>query len=183
MVSDDQAGATGPWVGFLGFSEGGQISASLLYEKQRRSDAMTEGIPWKGHEGQGTHTKLWGQDWRFAVVMAGRTPLLSFSPGTKHLPLGKVSGPGPARRGAESRPPEDKVALYMPILSVYGLMDDEAASCSLFHKECCLAANSHLVEWDGDHRVPFRDPDVLQVVTKMREMAVSVGVAVGSDLE
>ncbi|KAK4969318.1 hypothetical protein LTR66_011687 [Elasticomyces elasticus] len=53
---------TGPWVGLMGFSQGAKLSASLLYDQQihvaREGKADT--------------------DYKFAILLAGRSPLVSF---------------------------------------------------------------------------------------------------------
>ncbi|KAK3367572.1 monooxygenase [Podospora didyma] len=62
MDADDcQTGATGPWVGIMGFSQGAKIAASLLLRQQQQ---MHAGI-------------LPRFAFRFGILMAGRGPLLS----------------------------------------------------------------------------------------------------------
>jgi predicted esterase len=64
MRDDDRCGATGEWVGLLGFSQGAKMCASLLFRQQVRAERF------------GVHHA--GSNWRFAVLLAGRGPLVSF---------------------------------------------------------------------------------------------------------
>lgn len=64
MRDDDRHGATGEWVGLLGFSQGAKMCASLLFRQQVRAERF--GI-------RGARSS-----WRFAVLLAGRGPLVSF---------------------------------------------------------------------------------------------------------
>ncbi|KAM0273156.1 hypothetical protein ACHAQH_008447 [Verticillium albo-atrum] len=59
MVEDDKAGAFGPWVGLLGFSQGANLAASLLLRQQSQVD--------RGLSVTSFH---------FAVLLAGRAPVL-----------------------------------------------------------------------------------------------------------
>ncbi|RYP73020.1 hypothetical protein DL771_003888 [Monosporascus sp. 5C6A] len=58
--TDDRAGATGRWVGLLGFSQGAGVAASLLLRQQKKNESQTEG------------DRKRCPDYRFAVLMAGR---------------------------------------------------------------------------------------------------------------
>ncbi|TKA74663.1 hypothetical protein B0A49_05657, partial [Cryomyces minteri] len=53
----------GPWVGLLGFSQGAKLAASLLYEQQIQMEKLGKA----------------DTDYKFAVLLAGRSPLVSFS--------------------------------------------------------------------------------------------------------
>ncbi|KAL9083505.1 MAG: hypothetical protein Q9165_008486 [Trypethelium subeluteriae] len=65
MDDDNARGATGTWVGLLGFSQGAKVCASLLFRQQQDRDA---------------NVRLFGTELRFGIIMAGRGPLLSFAP-------------------------------------------------------------------------------------------------------
>ncbi|KAJ6189928.1 hypothetical protein N7519_004836 [Penicillium mononematosum] len=43
MAGDDETGGCGPWVGLLGFSQGARLSASILFESQRRQESQQKG--------------------------------------------------------------------------------------------------------------------------------------------
>ncbi|WEW56500.1 hypothetical protein PRK78_001945 [Emydomyces testavorans] len=64
MREDDARGATGEWVGLLGFSQGAKLCASLLCRQQIREDKF-------GKENAGS-------SYRFAVLMNGPAPLVPF---------------------------------------------------------------------------------------------------------
>ncbi len=65
--ADDLEGATGEIVGLLGFSQGAKMAASILYAQQ-----MSRRM-------QGTVTTVWPH-FRFAVLLAGRAPLVWLLP-------------------------------------------------------------------------------------------------------
>lgn len=112
---------TGEWVGLLGFSQGAKIAASLLFRRQVRMEMGVE-------EGTG---------WRFAVLMAGRGPLVSLEPegvmvpglseasedGTEGIPHYEVFG-----RGGRLR---------MPTLHVHGLLDEGLILHRKMLERCC----------------------------------------------
>ncbi|MDI1489931.1 MAG: hypothetical protein OHK93_001130 [Ramalina farinacea] len=66
MDEDDEQGATGEWVGLLGFSQGAKIAASMLFMQQKRAELLGANMA--------------GTNFRFAVIMAGRAPLVTFDP-------------------------------------------------------------------------------------------------------
>ena len=66
MNEDDARGATGAWVGLLGFSQGAKMAASLLFTQQQRAEILGAANA--------------GSDFRFAVLLAGRAPLVSLDP-------------------------------------------------------------------------------------------------------
>lgn len=87
MTEDDEAGTTGPWIVFLGFSQGARLSASLLYETQRRQSLRDAGESVRGYEGEDDETRLWSQYWKFAVFFSGPAPLVALSPGLEDILL------------------------------------------------------------------------------------------------
>ncbi|EEP79294.1 predicted protein [Uncinocarpus reesii 1704] len=64
MQADDDKGATGEWVGLLGFSQGAKLSASLLFRQQVRAERLG-----RDHA---------GSNYRFAVLMNGPAPVVGF---------------------------------------------------------------------------------------------------------
>lgn len=64
MRADDAKGATGEWVGLLGFSQGAKLCASLLYRQQERAKHLGEANA--------------GSKFRFAVLMCGPAPIVVF---------------------------------------------------------------------------------------------------------
>ncbi|KAH8594183.1 serine hydrolase FSH, partial [Bisporella sp. PMI_857] len=134
MAADDLDGARGSWVGLLGFSQGARVAASLLLREQRLNQSL----------------KKPGRRYRFAVLLAGRGPLMDMSVGDGSIRLA----------------PKLEL-LQLPTIHVHGLRDPGIE----MHREllhCCLNSSAKLVEWDGDHRVPITTKDVGTVVAEIR---------------
>ncbi|KAL4805191.1 serine hydrolase FSH [Aspergillus unguis] len=139
MKADDHAGATGQWVAVLGFSQGAKMAASLLYRQQTHSKDRF----WLGQQ----------VDYRFAVLLAGRAPMVSLS----------VDGLD-----------ESGDLLHLPTIHVHGLKDPGLA----LHRELyssCQEESTRLIEWDGGHRVPIRTEDVMAVVDAILAVAGKTG--------
>lgn len=153
MRDDDRLGATGKLVGLLGFSQGAKVAGSLLLRCQRqqmerryasRSSSSHDGCP-----------RL--SDVSFAVLLAGRAPLLSLDASSPDLHL-------------------DMLAL--PTVHVHGLNDAGIALHRDLLHHCCETSTARLVEWDGDHRVPIKTGDVAAVVAEVLVVACETGALV-----
>ncbi|AEO68598.1 uncharacterized protein THITE_2029426, partial [Thermothielavioides terrestris NRRL 8126] len=140
MREDDKAGATGRWVGLLGFSQGARMAASLLWRRQQQGQKLT--------------TTAMMTDLRFAVLLAGRGPLVAVGPDMK------LEVPG---------------LLWLPTIHVHGLRDPGLAMHRELLYRCCGSGSTRLVEWDGDHRVPIRTGDVEAVVSEILHVAQATG--------
>jgi pimeloyl-ACP methyl ester carboxylesterase len=171
---DDEAGATGAVVGLLGFSQGARIAASLLLHQQKQQKGQhQENQKQEKQEKQqppnGRQPKLAGatsaaalaaapaSDYRFAILLAGRGPLLSLDP---------------ALASSGSQP-----LLELPTIHVHGLRDIGLESHRDLFLRHCKAGSTFLVEWDGDHRVPIKSQDVAAVVAKLATVAEITGVS------
>ena len=99
----------------------------------------------------------WAQqttDYRFAVLLAGRGPLVSMRSDMK--------GPD---------------ILWLPTIHVHGLRDAGLAMHrDLFYRHC-EGGSAKLVEWDGNHRVPIKTGDVEAVVTEILTVARATGIS------
>ncbi|KAL4925327.1 serine hydrolase FSH [Aspergillus undulatus] len=62
MEHDNGVGGTGTWIGLLGLSQGAKMAASLLLKQQNNCHTLQKTI-----------------DYRFAILLAGRAPLVSLS--------------------------------------------------------------------------------------------------------
>ena len=151
MREDDAKGATGEWVGILGFSQGAKVAGSLLLREQRR----------------GERSRL---RFRFAVLMAGRGPLVSLEPNGRVGPgLGDaaqmmgVSSPWKGRRGEQ--------VLRLPTIHVQGIRDPGLELHKELLEQYCEEGSAKLVEWDGDPRVPIKKDAVTAVVDQIRDVA------------
>ena len=141
--ADDEAGATGEWVGLLGFSQGAKLAASLLLREQYQKDLA-------GLSYQSSYRPSKCPKFRFAVLLAGRGPLVSLIPDFQAL------------FGREEDVQE--AILRLPTVHVHGLQDEGLE----FHRDprdrCCVKESTITVEWDGNHRVPIKASDVTAVV-------------------
>lgn len=152
---DDRVGATGKVVGLLGFSQGARIAASLLLRQQIRNG---NGI---GNQRDGSGG-MQGVDARFAVLIAGRGPLLSMDPDPDHDPE--------LNRGRADAVDQERL-LRMPTIHVHGLRDVGIEMHRELLYKYCQKGSTRLVEWDGDHRVPIRTKDVAAIVAEMMYIA------------
>ena len=162
MNESDCQGATGEWVGVLGFSQGAKMAASLLLRQQVCSAKL------------GKHFAP--SNFRFAVLIAGRAPLVSLDPYLLSDPalldasqLTLEQSPGFAPRCQEEN------VLRLPTIHVHGLEDPGLPLHQALLDEYC-SEEARLVEWDGKHRVPIKTKDVLPVVDAILDVAQATGV-------
>jgi len=143
MKADDEAGATGEWVGLLGFSQGARLAASLLLREQYQMELA-------GFSYRSTFNATQVSTFRFAVLLAGRGPLVTLNPDFQ------------AYFGRE----EDirEAILRLPTVHVHGLQDEGLVFHRHLRDRCCVRESTITVEWDGNHRVPIKAPDVAAVV-------------------
>lgn len=156
MDKDDKLGATGTWVGLMGFSQGANIAASLLLRQQNQATKV-------GAETVRLQFSLPSKaNFCFAVLLAGRAPLLCMEPDSN------------AHLAAES--PVQNL-LQLPTVHVHGLKD---AGITM-HREllkCCERESTKVVKWDGDHRVPIKSQDVALLVIAVLDAASKGGVII-----
>lgn len=131
MREDDLAGADGPFVGLLGFSQGAKVCASILRAQQSRRDH---------HH--------W-QNFLFAVLIAGRAPLIQLEP-IDH---------------DDCRENED--LLDVPTVHVHGLNDPNLHLHRRLLHDHFKPSSTSLMEWDGDHRIPLKTKDVTRLVAEI----------------
>lgn len=147
---------TGPWVGLLGFSQGAKLSASLLYDQQVRIEKT-------GHA---------DTDYKFAVLLAGRLPIMQFSEysvGPATLNAGAISE-GFSYNGFNEH------VLRLPTIHVHGLSDPGLHLHRRLKDQYCDSESVTLVEWDGAHRVPLKKVDVDKICTEIYKVAREQGV-------
>lgn len=146
MREDDKLGATGPWAGLLGFSQGAKLAGALLLRQQRRT-ATVSGVNDQS-ESQGL------PNYRFAVLMAGRgPPLFLDTPKASGFPI-----------------------LHYPTIHVHGTRDQGITFHRELLQLYCVNESATLVEWDGNHRVPIKTKDVAAVVAAILKVAREVGI-------
>ena len=142
---------TGPIVGLMGFSQGAKLAASLLYEQEAQMKA-------KG--ASSTH-------YEFAVLLAGRAPMISLSPLTK---CGGLVDAGDVTEEYDLSKNDRSHILTLPTIHVHGMKDGGLYLHRKLLDEYCGPISTTLVEWGGDHRVPLKQQDVQLVVDAIREV-------------
>ncbi|KAI0123563.1 serine hydrolase FSH [Xylariales sp. AK1849] len=162
MDEDDQLSATGPWVGLLGFSQGAKLAASLLFRTQIRTEKLGAAKA--------------GSTWKFAVLLAGRAPLVNFDPEIfKSSMLSTPSQIGlagpPDLMDAAS---EDHV-LRLPTVHAHGLYDPGLHLHRDLLETYCDGDTVRVLEWDGGHRVPLKSTDVNPLVEYILDIAEETG--------
>lgn len=150
MAADDAKGATGDWVGLLGFSQGAKVAASILYRQQRCG--MTS--------------------FRFAVLFAGRGPLVWLMPDLPQ-PHGLVDAATPFTHSAPAwlTLGSDEHMLRLPTIHVHGLKDPGLDWHRDLLREYCDPLQATLLEWEGDHRMPIKSRDVEMIVQQIHKAA------------
>ncbi|KAL6794007.1 serine hydrolase FSH [Trichoderma sp. SZMC 28012] len=161
MVMDDMRGATGQWVGLLGFSQGAKVSASLLYRQQMQEDGMY---------GRGNAST----NFKFGVLLAGSAPLVCLDPDRQpdaYLPDPSqiIDAKGLKRLTLRN----SGRMLRIPTLHVHGTNDPGLDIHRQLFEEFCAPDSRRLVVWDGDHRLPIKTNDVGRVVHEIQELAKS----------
>ncbi|KAF2233764.1 hypothetical protein EV356DRAFT_503297 [Viridothelium virens] len=142
---------TGPIVGLMGFSQGAKLAASLLYEQEAQMKA----------------TGSASTQYQFAVLLAGRCPLVSMSSLTESP--GLVSA-GDVSEGFDTSKNDRSHILSLPSVHVHGLNDVGLHLHRKLLHEYCDPASTRLVEWDGEHRVPIKQKDVQKIVDAVRDV-------------
>ena len=165
MEEDNACGATGEWVGVLGFSQGAKIAASLLFMQQKQTEQLGKGRA--------------AFNFHFAVILAGRAPLVSLDPRLITSPL--LADPGQSTMAFERFPDEHNCEdqdhiLRLPTVHVHGQQDQGLHLHRRLLKQYCHEDSTRLVEWDGDHRVPVKTRDVAAVVKQIVEIGKQTGV-------
>ena len=143
MDEDDRKGATGEFVGLLGFSQGAKICGSLLLAQQNwEADLGPDMMP----------------QWKFAILLAGRGPLVPATP---------ENAESIVRRTVPS-----KSRVAFPTIHVHGLRDPALNLHQKYLREHFEPRQTLLVEWDGEHRMPIKTKDVAVVMNAMISMAI-----------
>ncbi len=159
MQADNEKGATGPWVGLLGFSQGAKMCASLLFRQQVRAEKL------------GSHCA--GSDFRFAILMAGRGPLVSLDPELVMTP----SLVDAAHLGFQLFPDRSRTEhlLRLPTIHVHGLQDHGLLLHKRLMEQYCEKESTRLIEWNGAHRVPIGSKVVSTIVGEILAVATKTG--------
>lgn len=172
MDADDRRGATAPWVGILGFSQGAKMAASVLLRQQQQQvvdpDAALGRVGGALRRAAGSKPDDAG-GFRFGVLMAGRGPLLQPDPDVADW-LGADERFDYAANVAAGR------VLRLPTIHVHGVQDPGLDFHQRLLSDWCEPGTTQLIQWEGNHRLPFKTPDVSRVVNAMLDVARREGV-------
>lgn len=161
MKEDDHRGGFGEWAGLLGFSQGAKICASLLLQQQVGSELGID-------QTQTTY--------RFAILLAGRGPLISLDPQmVMNEALVDASEIGSLRVPAGGFVGNQEHVLRLPTVHVHGMRDPGLKLHRQLLEHYCEMESVRLVEWDGSHRVPIKSKDVAAVVKQILDVAQMAG--------
>lgn len=173
MQDDDREGATGEWVGLMGFSQGAKLSASILLEQQAREAKARR----EGRSVEAGFTEIPNLHWRFGILLAGRAPLSNLNPDVLSSPA--LVGAGDLSEGFQfCKEVEDDTLLRMPTLHVHGMADEGLHLHRKLLHEYCSKGSTALVEWEGAHRIPLKSKDVDRVIGAIYDIAEKTGVRV-----
>lgn len=137
----------------MGFSQGAKMAASLAYDEQWRAKST----------------------YKFAVLMAGRAPLVSLCEGTRDPALATAGGKWAENHVFEG---ESSHVLRLPTVHVHGLQDQGLELHRDLARRYCDEGTRRVFEWEGNHRVPFKTMDVQPVVDEIVRIARKQGVDV-----
>ncbi|EED22660.1 conserved hypothetical protein [Talaromyces stipitatus ATCC 10500] len=163
MDEDDRLGGRGEWVGLLGFSQGAKMCASLLFRQQVRAERL------------GLHCT--GSNWRFAIILAGRGPLVSLDHHLLMTPAVVAASeasttalPDECLRGSTEH------VLYLPTIHVHGTQDAGLNEHRKLLSQYCEEGTARLMEWEGNHRVPIKTKDAIALVQNIWDIAYETGI-------
>jgi hypothetical protein len=146
----------------MGFSQGAKVSAALLYDQQLQSAAGTDtGLP----------------AWKFAVLLAGRAPIVSLPPASAgykaFVDAAEIS------EGFSCVEPEvwdGYEKLKLPTIHVHGLLDPGLHLHRRPLEQYCEGEQARrLTEWEEEHRVPIKAKDVERIVEEIMTVAKETG--------
>lgn len=165
MDEDNVKGATGEWVGLLGFSQGAKMAASLLLAQQKRAEVLGSDQA--------------GSGFRFAALLAGRAPLVSLDPDL--VMSSALVNASECTMEFDQFPDgtigeEREHVVRLPTIHVHGCRDPGLHLHKRLLEQYCENGSTRLVEWDGDHRLPIKTKDVAAIVEQILDVASETGV-------
>lgn len=197
MKDDDDLGGTGPWVGVLGFSQGAKIAASIVYDydlRLRVEDAKQKArlarikrggaaeadilnidpgfaIANRDPEANEAVKGIAGGQWRFAICLAGRAPLVRLSKYSESVGA-LVNAGGISEGGVEyDNVNYGRAEMRLGSLHVHGLQDPGLELHQRLVRRYCAEGSAKVIEWDGGHRVPLKTSDLRLVADGIRALA------------
>jgi predicted esterase len=165
MDEDNRLGGSGEWVGLLGFSQGAKICASLMFRQQVRAERL------------GLHRA--GSNWRFAVILAGRGPLVSLDHNLLMNPaLVDASAISMTALPSENFWGSTEHLLYLPTIHVHGTLDVGLHEHRKLLIQYSEKGTTRVMEWEGNHRVPIKTKDVMALVQHIWDLAYETGILI-----
>ncbi|KAH6688505.1 citrinin biosynthesis oxidoreductase CtnB [Plectosphaerella plurivora] len=173
MITDDESGASGRWVGIMGFSQGAKIAASWAFTQQLLIREI----------GTREAYRRMGANWQFVVLLAGRAPLVVLDHNLA-IPDGcaNASEASADYRGLPEDVTGDAHVLKLPTIHVHGLRDSGLELHRMMMDSYCQSGQATLVEWDGHHRVPIKTADVEAVVKEILRVSEQLGILAGDPI-
>jgi predicted esterase len=172
MATDSKSGATGEWIALLGFSQGAKLAASILFAQQTM-------------QLHASPNAIISPNFRFAVLMAGRGPLVwllpdggdisSTHPLSIHPGLVDASSPSVGVEDPYLPLDSDEHILRIPTIHVHGLQDPGLKLHRALMSNYCEEGLTSMLEWDGGHRIPIKRKDVDAVVREIYRLAQLTG--------
>ncbi|KAK1750045.1 serine hydrolase FSH [Echria macrotheca] len=167
MDADDDEGATGEWVGLMGFSQGAKIAASMI---------------WLGHwlDPRPLPNPM-GMDvrFRFAVLLSASAPIVMLDPTgalKSELPPHVDTAETVSMKFTDWPQSNDgEHAIGLPTLHVHGLQDPLLPKQRKLVELYCQTGTARVVEWNGGHRLPFKSTDVQAVIDQILDIARETG--------
>lgn len=139
------------------------MCASLLFRQQVRAEKL------------GKHRA--GSNFRFALLMAGRGPLVSLDPNlVMNAALVDASQIGLSQFPDQQCLERREHVLRLPTIHVHGSKDQGLELHRQLFERYCEGRSARLVEWDGNHRVPIKSKDVAAIVQQILAVAREKGV-------
>ena len=155
MDVDEQLGATGPWVGLLGFSQGAKACASVLLRQQQRLQAANRP----------------SFSFAFGILVAGRGPLVC-DPALSHSNGAWFFDDDVYVDGAKYA---FQPKLQIPTAHVHGSQDPGLELHKRMLEDWCDARRAVVLEWEGGHRMPICTKDVGRVALVIQKLADNKG--------
>ncbi|PLN81403.1 serine hydrolase FSH [Aspergillus taichungensis] len=150
-IADDCRGATGEWVGLLGFSQGAHLAASILANQQellrRRTGDDTTILP----------------NYQFGLPMP-----LGFVDASR-----RTVGIEREKQVFENAAP---YVMQIPTIYVHVLADPNIGLHRRLLYQHCDPSSTALIGWGGDHRVPINSKGVSPAVQQIIAVTQQLGV-------
>ncbi|OCK77112.1 hypothetical protein K432DRAFT_395885 [Lepidopterella palustris CBS 459.81] len=146
-----------------------------LRDAMEKDDLAGATGPWLREAGKNAAEDDAKPDFRFAVLLAGRAPVVSMRQETDDIKAFVTAAE--VSEGFDSVDTEtNEHILQLPTIHVHGLQDGGLHLHRRLLQQYCDPSTTRPVEWDGAHRVPLKSSDVHKVTDAILEVARNEGV-------